>query len=103
MEKSIWKFVGEEFDSGLPRLTAVYIKEEDDSLYFTYPREGDRLGYYFNFTDKTGYDLPAKFSMDFAVYEYPNIMNILAPNRVLFAKQEYYPGMIKEITYSNLA
>lgn len=103
MEKSIWKFVGEEFDSGLPRLTAVYIKEEDDSLYFTYPREGDRLGYYFNFTDKTGYDLPAKFSMDFAVYEYPNIMNILAPNRVLFAKQEYYPGMIKrEITYSNL-
>ncbi|HOJ10346.1 MAG TPA: trehalase family glycosidase [Clostridiales bacterium] len=103
MRDNLWEFVKEEFDSSLPRMTAIYVKEEDESLFFSYPVEGDRLGYYFNFTDKTGYDIPPKFRIDFAVYEYPSIMRLLANNRVLFKKQEYYPSMIKRnFTYTNL-
>ena len=103
MKENIWEFVKEEFDSSLPRMTAVYIKEEDDSLYFSYPVEGDKLGYYFSFTNKTGYDIPPKFRMDFAVFEYPSIMKVLLNNRVLFGKQEYYPSMIKRsFSYTNL-
>ena len=103
MKQNIWEFVKDEFESSLPRMTAVYVKEDDESLYFSYPVEGDRLGYYFNFTNKTGYDIPAKFRMDFAVFEYPSIMKSLINNRVLLKKQHYYPSMIKRgFTYTNL-
>lgn len=104
MNKKIWQLIGEEFDNNIPRLTAAYVKEEDGTQSFAYPTGESRLGYFFDFSIKTGYDLVPKFKFDFAVYEYPSIMGILGPNRALFKKQTYYPSMIKrEFEYTNLA
>ena len=103
MNKRIWQKMGEEFDNNIPRLTAMYVKEEDGTQAFAYPTGESKLGYNFDFSIKTGYDLVPKFKFDFAVYEYPSIMGILGPNRALFKKQTYYPSMIKrEFEYTNL-
>ncbi len=104
MNKRIWQLIGEDFDSNLPRLTAAYVKEEDGTQAFAYPTGENRLGYFFDFSIKTGYDLIPKFKFEFAVYEYPSIMGILGPNRALYKKQTYYPSMIKrDFEYTNLA
>jgi hypothetical protein len=104
MSKRIWQMLGEEFDNNIPRLTAIYVKEEDGTQAFAYPTGESRLGYFFDFSIKTGYELIPKFKFDFAVYEYPSIMRVLGPNRALFKKQTYYPSLIKrEFEYTNLA
>lgn len=102
-ESNIWRELGEEFDSSLPRLTAITVKENDYSLNYSYPVPMDRLGYYFDFTNKTGYDNPPKFRIDFNAYEYPNLQNSSGRNHIIFEKSVFHPSLIKrKFTYSNL-
>ena len=93
--ENIWQFVKEEFQNDIPRLTAVYVKEDDGSIGFTTPTGENTLGYYFNYTTKTSYNLPPKFKIEWGQYEYPNAVNLFGVSRALHEKQEYYPSMIK--------
>ena len=103
MIQSIWELVGEQFTQELARMTAVYVKETDESISFAYPTGDSRSSFYFDFSEKTGYDLPAKFRMDFAVYEYPSIMGTLGANRALFREQTYFPSLIRRsFEYTNI-
>lgn len=102
-ESNIWGELGEEFDSSIQRLTAITVKENDYSVGYSYPVPMDRLGYYFDFTNKTGYDNPPKFRIDFAEYEYPNLQNSCGRNHIIFQKSAFYPSLIKrKFSYSNL-
>ena len=67
--ENIWQFVKEEFQNDIPRLTAVYVKEDDGSIGFTTPTGENTLGYYFNYTTKTSYNLPPKFKIEWGQYE----------------------------------
>lgn len=100
---NIWDMLGDDFDSSIPRLTAITIKENDYTCSYCCPVPMDRVGYYFDFTDKTGYDNPPKFRLDFAAYEYPNLQNSSGRNHIVFEKCTYYPSMVKrQFSYSNL-
>jgi hypothetical protein len=54
MSKRIWQMLGEEFDNNIPRLTAIYVKEEDGTQAFAYPTGESRLGYFSIFPSKPG-------------------------------------------------
>ncbi|MEA4832781.1 MAG: hypothetical protein VB118_09250 [Oscillospiraceae bacterium] len=102
--KKIWQSLGEDFDNNLPRLTATFVKETDGTNAFAYPTGENQLGYNFDFSIKTGYDIVPKFKLEFANFEYPSIMGVLGGNRALIDRQTYYPSMIKrEFHYMNLA
>lgn len=100
---NIWDMLGDQFDSSIPRLTAITIKENDYSGSYWYPVSMDRPGYYFDFSDKSSYDNPPKFRIDFAAYEYPNQQGSSSLNHIIFEKCMYYPSLVKrQFCYSNL-
>jgi len=102
--KRIWKDLGESFDNNIPRLTATIVKESDGTQAFAYPTGENHMGYYFDFSIKTGYDLPPKFKFEFASYEFPNIMRGLGGARVFYSDMVYFPSMIRrEFRCSDLA
>lgn len=101
--KRVWKELGESFDNNIPRLTATIVKEAESTQGFAYPTCEGRLGYYFDFSTKTGYDLPPKFKFEFAAYQYPNVMGQFAPVRSFCEEQVYFPAMIRrEFGYPDL-
>lgn len=103
MNDSLWRFVGEEFDNNLPRMTAVYVKESVGARAFAYPSGDARCGYLFDFSARTSYDLPPTFRFDFAAYEFPGAAGGVHENRALFVKQTYYPSLfVREIEFANL-
>lgn len=103
MNESLWRFVGEPFDNTLPRMTAVFVKESISATAFAYPTGDSRTGYFFDFSDKTYYDLPPKFRFDFAAYEMPGAAGDLHENRALFSEQTYYPSLFsRKVEYTNL-
>jgi hypothetical protein len=102
-KKNIWEIVGENFDHKLERLTAIIVKESDLTRYYTYPNEWNTLGYCFNFSDKTVYDNPAKFRIDFAGYVYPDLMKSSSKNYIVHDECKYYPSLIKRsFSFTNL-
>jgi hypothetical protein len=102
-KKDMWKNVGENFDHKLERLTAIIIKESDLSRYYAYPNEWNTLGYCFNFSDKTVYDNPAKFKIDFAEYVYPDLMKCSCKNYIVYDECKYYPSLIRRsFSFTNL-
>lgn len=104
MSESLWRFVGENFDNTIPRMTAVFVKERISSTSFAYPTGDNRTGYFFDFSNKTYYDLPPKFRFDFAAYVMPGHAEDFHENRALFKSQVYYPSMFeREVEYTNLA
>ena len=104
MSESLWSFVGEKFDNTLPRMTAVFVKERASSTSFAYPTGDNRTGYFFDFSNKTYYDLPPKFRFDFAAYVMPGHAEDFHENRALFKEQIYYPSMFeRQVEYTNLA
>ena len=99
--ESVWKMLAEDFDSNLPRLTAVYVRESDGTIGFAYPSGENCAGYVFEHSIHTGYDRPPKFYFDFAAYEQRE--NGLYKNRALFAKQTFLPSLIRRrLEYTNL-
>lgn len=103
MLESIWNFVGENFDGTLPRMTAVYIKENISSTSFAYPTGENRIGYCFDFSDQTAYDIPEKFRFDFASYAFPGQLDNLYKPRALFTRQTYFPSLFdRQADYTNL-
>ncbi len=104
MSESLWRFVRENFDNTLPRMTAVFVKERTSATSFAYPTGDHRTGYFFDFSNKTYYDLPPKFRFDFAAYVMPGHAEDFHENRALFKEQIYYPSMFeREVEYTNLA
>lgn len=104
MDASLWRFVGENFDDTLPRMTAVYVKETISDTAFAYPAGDGRTGFKFDFSTRTSYDLPPKFRFDFARYEMPGEAGGINENRPLFLSRTYYPSCFEdEIEYMNLA
>lgn len=102
-KKNIWEIVGEDYDHSLQRLTAIIVKESDFTRYYAYPDEWNTLGYCFNFSDKTVYDNPPKFKIDFAVYGYPDLMKKCSKNYIVYDECKYYPSLVKRsFSYSNL-
>lgn len=101
--ENIWGILGDRFTKDLPRLNAVYIKPEIEQIAFAYPHEGDRLGYHFEFTNKSGYNMPPKFTVDFNVFELPGIMGHLTENRTLLGAHCSYPELLyRDFEYTNL-
>lgn len=99
--ESIWQLLGEDFDSNLPRLTAVYVRESDGTVGFAYPSGENVPGYIFEHSIRTGYDMPPKFKLEFAAYERQGAR--LQKNRGLFPRQTTYPSLIRrELDYTNL-
>lgn len=97
----IWKMLAEDFDSNIPRLTAVYVRESDGTIGFAYPSGENCAGFIFENTTRTGYDMPPKFQFDFAAYEQRK--DGVHKNRALFAKQTFQPSLIRrKLEYTNL-
>ena len=102
--KSIWKEIGESFDNSIARLTAVYIKESDDTCAFFYPGGENKLSYYYDKSVKSIYDQPPRLKFDFFAMEYPSICGSIGSNRALFSSQKYYPSLIeRKYDFMNLA
>lgn len=103
MDKSIWRLVGESFDSKISRLTAILVKEDDFTGYFSYPVPFSSAGYYFDFCEKSVYDNPPQFRIDFALYSYPDFHKKSCPNYIVFDECRYYPSLInRKFSFSNL-
>ena len=99
--ESVWKMLAEDFDSSLPRLTAVYVRESDGTIGFAYPSGENCAGYIFEHTTHSAYDMPPKFRLDFAAYEQRE--DGLHKNRALFARQTFQPSLIRRrLEYTNL-
>ncbi len=99
--EAVWKMLAEEFDSNLPRLTAVYVRESDGTIGFAYPSGENCAGFIFEHSIHSAYDMPPKFRFDFAAYEQRT--DGLHKNRALFAKQTFQPSLIRrKIEYTNL-
>jgi len=103
MTKNIWKHIGETFDASLARLTAVCLKENDRQLPFFYPAGEPRMGFFYDRSVKTMYNIPPRFKVEFISEYYPNFADNCGVCRVLFNKQITYPGLIKrEYEFANL-
>lgn len=99
--ESVWKMLAEDFDSNLPRLTAVYVRESDGTIGFAYPSGENCAGFVFEHSIRTGYDMPPKFHFDFAAYE--QRADGLHKNRALFTRQTFLPSLIRRrLEYTNL-
>jgi len=103
VNNNFWEIVGDEFDSKLKRMTAVIVKEDDYALGFTNPSDWNSSGYCFNLSEKTCYDIPERFKIEFAVYSYPDFLKSAGKNSIVFNQCKYYPSLIKRnFRYSNL-
>lgn len=95
MSKSIWKKLGEQYDASLARPTAVYVKENDYNLPFFYPTLEPRMGYNYDRSTITMYDIPPRFKIDFLGEYYPNLARNCGANRTLLSNQMTFPGLMR--------
>lgn len=90
-----WALVAESFDTSLPRLEAILIKESTFSRFSTYPDHWNSVGYCFDFSERTSYDNPPRFRIDFAAFVHPDLRGTAGLNKVIYGACTYYPSLIE--------